>query len=63
MCAEVYHLRFVRHFAREELSEEYSKQLTKFKGGKKLLVWAAISFNGPELLYFIDDKENTEVYE
>jgi hypothetical protein len=56
-------LRFVRHFAREELSEEYSKQLTKFKGGKKLLVWAAISFNGPELLYFIDDKENTEVYE
>jgi hypothetical protein len=27
------------------------------------LVWAAISFDVPELLYFIDGKENTNVYD
>jgi hypothetical protein len=27
------------------------------------LVWVAISFDGPGLLYFIDGKENTDVYE
>jgi hypothetical protein len=59
----VYHLGFVRRFAGKELIEEYSKKWTKFKGGKKLLVWATISFDGPELLYFIDGKKNTDVYE
>jgi hypothetical protein len=55
--------RFICAFVRrgEELSEEYSIKRTKFKEGKKLLVWAAISFDGPEQLYFIEDKKNTDV--
>ena len=36
---------------------------TRFKGNKKLFVWAAISFDGPEQLYFIEGKENTDCYE
>jgi transposase len=28
-----------------------------------LFVWAAISFDGPEYLYFIEGKENTDAYE
>jgi hypothetical protein len=47
----------------EELSEKHSIKWTKFKGGKKLLVCAAISLYGPEQLYFIEDKENTDFYE
>jgi hypothetical protein len=30
------------------------------KGGRKLLVWAAISFDRLEQPYFIEDKENTD---
>lgn len=36
---------------------------TRFKGEKKMFVWAAISFDGPEQLYFIEGKENTDCYE
>ncbi len=28
-----------------------------------MFVWAAISFDGPEYLYFIEEKENTDAYE
>jgi hypothetical protein len=37
--------------------------VTKYKGNKRILVWAAISFDGPEQLYFIEGKENTDVYQ
>jgi hypothetical protein len=56
-------LKYVRRFSGEVLSEEYSIKKTRFKGNKKLFVWAAISFDGPEEMYFIEDKENTECYE
>jgi hypothetical protein len=36
---------------------------TKFHGGKQILIWAAISWDEPEQLFFIEDKENTDVYE
>jgi hypothetical protein len=62
ICAEAFHLHYVRRFHRETLSEEYSLKKTRFKGGKKLFVWAAISFDGPEYLYFIEGKENTDAY-
>ena len=61
--AEAFHLRYVRRFSGEVLSEEYSTKKTRFKGNKKLFVWAAISFDGPEQLYFIEGKENTDCYE
>ncbi len=63
LCAEPYGLRYVRRFAGEELSEEYCIKKTKFNGNKKILVWAAISFDGPEELYFLEENENREVYE
>ncbi len=28
-----------------------------------MLVWAAISFDGPKYLNFIEEKENTDAYE
>jgi hypothetical protein len=34
-----------------------------FNRNKKLFVWAAISFDGPEQLYFIEGRENTDCYE
>jgi hypothetical protein len=37
LCAEAFHLKVPRIFAREKLSEEYSIKRTKFKGSKKLL--------------------------
>ncbi len=60
ICAEAFHLQYVRHFHGETLSEELSLKKTRFKGRKKLFVWAAISFDGPEYLYFIEGKENTD---
>jgi hypothetical protein len=50
-------------FVGKEIYEEYPAKWTKFKVNKKLLLWAAISFNGLEQLYFIEDKENTDVYQ
>ncbi len=37
--------------------------MTEYKGKKRILVWAAILFYGPEQLYFIEEKENTDVYQ
>jgi hypothetical protein len=36
---------------------------TKFNGNKKILVWTAISYDGPEQLYFVEETENREVYD
>ncbi len=63
LCAEAFHLRYIRRFSEEVLSEEYTKKKIWFKGNKKLFVRAAISFDGPEKLYFIEGKENTDCYE
>jgi hypothetical protein len=63
LCREAFHLRYIRRFADEVLSEEYSLKKTRLKGDKKVLVWAAISCTGTRCLYFIDAKENTDVYE
>jgi hypothetical protein len=63
MCRSIPHLRYVRRFAGEVLSEEYSIKKTRFKGEKKVLVWAVISYTGSRCLYFIEGKENTGVYE
>ncbi len=35
---------------------------TRFNGNKKYLVWAAISFDGPEELNFIEGTMDTDVY-
>ncbi len=35
----------------------------KFHTGKRILIWTAISWDGPEQLFFIEDKENKDVYE
>jgi hypothetical protein len=37
-CAENFHLRYVRRFSGEILSEEYALKKTRFKGNKKLFV-------------------------
>jgi hypothetical protein len=34
----------------------------KYKGNKRILVWVAISFDGPKQLYFTEEKKNTDVY-
>jgi hypothetical protein len=36
---------------------------TKFHGNKKIIVWAAISYDRAEELCFLDKKENSAVYE
>jgi hypothetical protein len=57
-------LRYVCRFYGEVLSEEYLRKQTRFVGpSKKILIWAAISFDGLEQLFFIEEKENTDVYE
>jgi hypothetical protein len=56
LCVEAFHLRYIRRFSGEVLSEEYSTKKTRFKGNKKLFVWAVISFDGHEQLYFIECK-------
>ncbi len=63
LCTEAYGLRYVHRFAGEELQEEYCIKKTKFNGKKKILVWAAISYDGPEQLYFMEETESKEVYE
>ncbi len=63
LCAEPYGLRHVRRFAGEELSEENCIKKTKYNENKKILVWAAISYDGPEQLYFVEETESREVYE
>ncbi len=62
LCAEPYGLLYVRRFAGEKLQEEYRIKKTKLNGNKKILVWAAISYDGPEQLYFMEETENTEFY-
>jgi hypothetical protein len=62
LCAEPWHIRFVRRYDGEELSDEFSLKVSKWKKGKKILVWAAISSEGPEALHFIHGKENSDVY-
>jgi hypothetical protein len=63
LCAEPYGLPYVRRFAGEELSEEYCIKKTKFNRNKKIIVCAAIYYDGPEQLYFVEETENREVYE
>jgi hypothetical protein len=63
LCAEAFHLLYVRCFAGEVLSEKYSVKKTRFKSDKKVLVWAVISYTEPGCLYFIEGKDNTDVYE
>ena len=63
MCAEPFHIRYVWHSEAEVLSDEYSLKKTKFKQGRRLYVWAAISFDGPEQLYFVEGTEDTDTYE
>ncbi len=48
LCAEPYRIKFVRRFAGGELSKEYCLKKTRFNGNKRFLVWAAISYDGPE---------------
>jgi hypothetical protein len=63
LCAEAFHLRYVRYLAGEIPSKEYSLKNTKFKAEKKSLAWAAISYTGSLCLYFIERKDNIDVYE
>jgi hypothetical protein len=64
MSTENGSLRYVRRFYGEVLSKEYSIKKNRFVDpSKKILVWAAISFDGPEQLVFIEEKENKEFYE
>jgi hypothetical protein len=49
MSAENDSLRYVCRFYREVLSKEYSIKKTRFvDSSKKILIWAAIAFDGPE---------------
>jgi hypothetical protein len=52
------HLRYVRRYYGEQLLEEYCRKKIKYHRNKRILVWAAISFDGPEQLHFIEKKEN-----
>jgi hypothetical protein len=63
LCAEAFHLGYVKLFSGEFLLDEYAIKKTRFKGNKKLFVSAAISFDGSEQLYFIEGNENTDCYE
>jgi hypothetical protein len=63
MCTDPFRLQYLRRYHGEELGEEYAINKTKFHGRKRILISAAISWVGPEQLFIIEDKENTDVYE
>ncbi len=48
MCTEAFHLRYVSRHYGELISEEYSVEKAMFNGGKRVLIWAAIFYYGPE---------------
>jgi hypothetical protein len=52
----------VRCFAGEESSEDCCIKKTNFNRNKIILFSAAIFYDGQEELYFVDEKENKEVY-
>ncbi len=56
-------MRYVRRHHGELLSEEYSPKKTMFNGGKLVLIWTAISYDGPEQLYFIEGTKDKDCYE
>ncbi|KAL4473462.1 hypothetical protein ABPG72_012141 [Tetrahymena utriculariae] len=60
--AESNHLRYVRRFSGEELSEEYCIKKSTFKKGFFVLIWGAISVNGSEQLFFADGTIDSELY-
>jgi hypothetical protein len=63
MCTEAFHLKYVRRHHGELLSKEYSVEKTMFDGGKLVLIWEAIFYDGPEQLYFIEGTEDRDCYE
>jgi hypothetical protein len=52
----------VRRYDDEELSDELSPKVLKWKKSKNILVWAAISSEGAEAFHFIHGKGNSDVY-
>ncbi|KAL4500733.1 hypothetical protein ABPG72_019967 [Tetrahymena utriculariae] len=57
MSLESNHLKFVRIYHSEQLSEEYSIKRTRFQGKLRIMIWAAISFDADEISTS-DDLEN-----
>ena len=53
MCAEPFRLRYIRKYHGEELGSEYAIKKTTFNENKRIMIWAAISGDGPEVLEFI----------
>jgi hypothetical protein len=43
---EDFRIRFVRRYDGQQLSEDYVNKFTKFKNPKKVMIWAAITFDG-----------------
>ena len=63
LCASQFRIRFVRRMDGEDLGAECSIKQSKYHSNRKILVWAAITYDGPAALYFIDGTVNAEVYQ
>ncbi|KAL4505508.1 hypothetical protein ABPG72_002570 [Tetrahymena utriculariae] len=63
LCASQFRIRFVRRLDGEDLEPEYCLKTTKIKNDLKIQVWAAITYDGPAALYFIDSNINSDVYQ
>ena len=62
LSTESNRLRFVRRYFGEQLTEEYCIKKTRFSGTCKIMVWAAISSDGPEQIHFVDGTMNSTLY-
>ena len=60
--ASQFRIRFVRRYAGEELGEEYCRKESKYEGQKGVLVWAAITYDGPAAIKMIEDKLDSDDY-
>ncbi|KAL4494377.1 hypothetical protein ABPG72_011186 [Tetrahymena utriculariae] len=63
MSLESNHIRYVRRYYNEQLSEDYSIKRTQYAGKLRIMIWAAISFDGPEQLYFIKADQISSIEE
>ena len=55
-------IRFVRRYEGETLSEDYINTFQKAKNPRKIMVWAAICYNGRRILEFIDGSMDSNCY-
>lgn len=59
---EDFRVRWVRRYEGQELSEDFSKKFKKQLTPKKVLMWAAIAYDGFRVMEFIDGTVNGANY-